>query len=45
MMRVIAPICAEETLETVPNGSGEPKEADAKHYNGSFSKWDDEEEE
>ncbi len=26
MMRVIAPICAEDTLETVPNGSGEKME-------------------
>ena len=47
-MRVIVPICAEDTLETLPNGSEGQKEegeADAKHYNGSFSKWDDEEEE
>lgn len=52
-MRVIVPICAEDTLVTLTTGSNgdsetETKtetEADAKSYNESFSKWDDEEEE
>ena len=44
-MRVIVPICAKDTLDDITMGSGENGEADAKSYNGSFSKWDDEEEE
>lgn len=41
-IRVIAPICSEETLIDFGNGSGSD-EAEAKQHT-SFSSWDDEEE-